>query len=91
MIIDTIMWIAYGLFGLILERLPDANPTILSYITSQLTILKTGLNAVNWFFPVDQLYIVLGFVFTIELLSLSTKVFFWITENISLGIFKAPK
>jgi hypothetical protein len=91
MILDGIMFVAYSLFGRFLELLPEADPNILLYISSKLTLLKNGLNAINWFFPVDHLYLVLGFVFIIETLSLSTKILFWIAENLSIGLFKAPK
>ena len=90
MIIDAIMWVAYGILGLMIERLPEADPNMVSYISSQFGALRSGLNAINWFFPIDQLYIVLGFVFVIELMALSTKVLFWISENLSLGLFKSP-
>jgi len=91
MILDGIIFVASSLFGAILELLPEANPETVSYISSQFSSLKGALNTINWFFPIDQLYIVLGFVFVIETFSFSSKILFWILENVSFGLFKAPR
>jgi hypothetical protein len=91
MILDGLMFIAFSLMGMVMELLPNADPTTTTYISSQFGVLKSALNTINWFFPVDQLYIVLGFVFVIEFYGLTSKILFWILENVSLGLFKSPK
>lgn len=91
MILDAIMFVAYSVLGLIIELFPSADTATVAYINSQFSALKSGLDTINWFFPIDQLYSVLGIVFTIELVLLGTRVAMWLTENVSLGIFKSPK
>lgn len=91
MILDTIIIINVKLLMTIIELFPSADISVLSYIQSNLSGLKSALSSLNWFFPVDQLFLVLGYIFVIETISLFSKVLFWITENVSLGIFKAPR
>jgi hypothetical protein len=90
MITDAFFTLSNTIFSAVLELLPNADMTIVTYIGSQMNGLKTALNSINWFFPMDTLFMVLGFVIAIELISLTLKIIFWVTENISIGLFKAP-
>lgn len=91
MIIDALMFISNVIFAGIMEFFPVADLNIVTFIESNMSQFKGFLNSVNWFFPVDTLFTILGFVITIELLSLVLKLVFWVTENLSIGLFKAPK
>jgi hypothetical protein len=75
----------------IISFFPNADSNVVSFITSNLATLKTWLSAVNFFFDIPSLILIITYAFTIELSILTIHIVQWILKNVSLGFYKGTK
>jgi len=89
MIISAIITFLTGIVLWLLNLLPNADPTILSNVTTQFAAFKTWIGTANNVFPVDTLFTVLGLILVLESGLYLWKAFKWIGGIISGGIIKS--
>jgi hypothetical protein len=88
MIFDTL--ISLGITGLqfIIGLFPAADPNVVAFINNGVTSFRAALISVNWFFPVDTLLQVLGYMFIIEAAMLLIKLIRYIAGVLTVGVLK---
>jgi hypothetical protein len=77
--------------GYAVSVFPEPDPTIITYITSSLTTVRSWLTALNFVIDIPTLGIILGFAILIEFTILGFHALQWILQNLTVGLFHPTK
>lgn len=80
-LITTILNGAIGFF-------PDADSTILEFITSKVGVINDNLAYINHYFPSGDLVRMISLILSIELIMIVIKISAWLLSTITGGLFK---
>jgi len=72
----------------IVNLFPTADTGVISFITNGVASFRSALISINWFFPVDTLLQVLGYMFIIEAAVLFIKLGRYIAGVFTMGVLK---
>lgn len=89
MIFDALSSFIFFVLNGFLSLLPLSDSAITTGISSQLTSFRSNIAVINWLFPVDTFFSLLGMVFAVESLYFSYKAIRWVIGAISFGFIKS--
>jgi hypothetical protein len=91
MILDYLINWALSLITYVISLLPNADPAIVTFISSQLSTVKELLVTLNFGIDIVTFGQMLVWFLIIELALLLLHLTQWIIANVSLGIYKPTK
>ena len=91
MIWNSLLALVIVVVGYAASVFPEADPIIITFITSSLSTVRTWLTALNFVIDIPTLGTVLGFAILIEFAILSFHVIQWILQNVLVGLYHPTK
>jgi len=88
MIWNRIILLVIGILGALVDTFPEVNANHLVQFTAGLAPFKAFMSNAGWLFPVNQFFIMIGIVMTIEGALLSFKLLHWFLKTVSVGFIK---
>ena len=91
MIFNSIMSFAISVITYLIGLFPTADPTVVTFISSSLTTVKTMLININFMIDIITLGKILVWSLVIEISMLTFHLIQWIVANVSVGFYHPTK
>jgi hypothetical protein len=88
MIFNTIAKIIYSFLNSVINIFPVADTSIIADITSKTTDFYNVITEASWIFPVNQFFIVIGLMLSIEISLFTYRLIKLILSYVSLGFLR---
>jgi len=91
MIFNALVTFAYSVASFIIGLAPNVSASDTNNINTMHTMFAQAralFNWVNFFFPIDTLFLIIGLIITIQLVSFISRLARWIASILTVGVIK---